>query len=675
MRRATAHGNPGRRVKARRRLILAGWIAIASVMVARAAEVQVVERVAWASEALAQHEEVREVPAARGRVLDRNGVELAVTHWRASVGVSPREIRDRGAVTSALVEELGLKRSAADSAVAGDGAWSTIPGRYSMAQVKRLAELHGVHVQGELRRVYPRSGLARGLLGAVRDGAGRGGVEQSMDSVLAGRPGREVIVRDSNGRAIPGRALVVEAPTPGRDVTLTIDRDLQAIAEDMLADAIARAGARGGDLVITDPRSGEILALTSVVGGSRSSLSAVNTTFEPGSTIKPFTTAALLHHGVAELGDSVDTEGGRWTVHGRTITDVERHGWLTLHDVIKRSSNIGIAKFAARLSRGQHYTSLRDFGFGTITGVPLPSEASGVLRRPSEWNLLSAHSLSYGYELSVTPLQMAMAFGALANGGALMKPLIVKELRDPLTGDAQVMRPTRIRQAIPADVASALTPVLVDAVEGGTGTQARMSTFSVAGKTGTTRATGRQGRYEDGAYHASFGAIFPADAPQLLFFVRLDRPRDAYHGGQAAAPVTLAAVESLLSARQAPIDRQALALSARRSSLPSGESPVVHFAATAEGAEVEPWDEGYRAMAGASAFEVRVPPLEGASARVALRRLHKLGLRVRLDGVGGVAATVPGPGQSVAPGDTVRVFAGTSLVPPPVLGGESGQGG
>ena len=647
---------------------------MAAVMVARAAEVQIAERSSWASEALAQHEKSREVPAVRGRILDRNGVELAVSHWRASVGVSPREVKEPVAVATALERRLGLERSAAERAVAGNGAWSAIPGRYSMAQVKGLADLAGVHVEGELRRVYPLSGLAGELLGAVRDGAGRGGVEQSMDSVLRGRAGREVVFHDGWGREIPGRALVVRPPAPGRDVTLTIDRDLQAIAEEMLADAIAAAAARGGDLVVTDPRTGEILALTSVVDGGRASLSAVHTTFEPGSTIKPFTTAALLHHRVAELADSVDTEGGRWTVHGRTITDLGGDNWLTLHDVVKRSSNVGIAKFATRLTRGQHYTSLRDFGFGNVTGVPLPSEASGVLRRPADWSRVSAHSLSYGYELSVTPLQMAMAFGALANGGALMKPLLVKEVRDPATGGARVFRPVRIRRAIPAHVAEALTSVLVDVVEDGTGARARMSTFRVAGKSGTTRAVGRRGRYEEGAYHASFGAFFPADAPQLLFFVRLERPQDAYYGGEAAAPVTLATVESLLSAGQAPIDRHALALAARRAPPPAGEPPVARFAAAADTEEAGPWGDGVSVAARAGVSAMSVPALEGSSARVALRRLHKLGLRVRLEGVGGVVSTVPGPGDPVAFGDTVLVFASDSATLPHVRGGELGNG-
>ena len=651
--------DPGRTLRVRRRLTLLCWLLVASVMIARAAEVQVVERTSWTAEALAQHEKSRVVPAARGRILDRNGVELAVSHWRATVGVSPREVEDRTEVAAALAEHLGVRTETARSVSSGTGAWNVVPGRYSMAQVEGLQGLPGVYPEGELRRLYPREGLARGLLGAVQEGVGRGGIEQSMDSVLAGQSGREIVVRDNRGREIPGQAVVVKPPVAGRDVMLSIDQDLQAIAEEMLAAAIDSAGAEGGDLVITDPKTGEILALTSMADGSNAALSAVNTTYEPGSTMKPITTAALLSHRVASLSDSVNTEGGSWWVHGRRIRDVGAGaGWLTLREVVKQSSNVGIAKFATRLSRGQHYTSLRDFGFGTLTGIPLPSEAAGVLRRPGEWSLLSTHSLAYGYEVSVTSLQMAMAFGALANGGRLMEPQLIREVRDPDGGPIRLGRPRSLRQAVPSHVAEALTPVLVDVVEEGTGVRARMSSFRVAGKSGTTRATGESGGYEEGAYHASFGAFFPADDPQLLFFVRLERPRNAYFGGETAAPVTLATVEALLSARQAPVDREALALAARHAAPPPRTTPVVRFAVATHEDAMDSWPVAATpSPAGSRPAPMLVPVLEGASVRVALRRLHKMGLRVRLEGGGIVHAIVPGAGRAVAAGDTIRVVA------------------
>lgn len=653
-------GQASGEVHTRRRLMLVTWLVLAGVMVGRSIEVQVVEGEAWARDALRQHRMTRAVPAPRGRILDRNGGELAVSHWRAQVGIAPNEILDRDQVEGALTANLGIPSRTARRVSGETRSWHVVPGRYSMTQVAALRGVRGVHVEGELRRLYPREGVARGLLGVVLDGVGREGIEQSMDSVLAGQSGREVVARDHRGREIPGQVVTVQPPVAGRDVVLTIDQDLQAIAEEMLANALESTGARGGDLVITDPRTGEIFAMTSVVNGSNSSLSAVHTTYEPGSTIKPFTTAALLRHGLAALGDSVDTGNGTWTVNGRRITDIQSGGWLTLHDVILESSNVGIAKFASRLSQAQQYTTLRDFGFGTPTGVPLSGEAGGVLRRPEMWTGQSAHSLAFGYELSVTSLQMAMAFGALANGGLLMEPLLIREVRNEAGRPVRFGRPRAIRRVIPEGVTQALTPVLVDVVDNGTGTLARMSAFQVAGKSGTARATGADGRYEEGAYYSSFGAYFPADDPQLLLFVKLDRPDGAYYGGATAAPVTRATLESLLSARQSPLDRAALARAQRTRPAPPPSEPLVRFASVVEQPRaVEPGTApAWTAGDGQDDIQDRpmaVPDLEGAPLRVALRRLHKMGLRVRLEGGGTVAGTEPREGAAISAGDTIRV--------------------
>ena len=653
-----------RRIRARRRLLLVGWILLAGVMIVRSAEVQVFEGTAWARDAVRQHQTTRGVPAPRGRILDRNGGELAVSHWRATVGVAPNEIRDGDAVRTALVGELGVRGRTAARVSDPTREWSVVPGRYSMTQVAGLRGLAGVHIEGELKRLYPREELARGVLGTVLDGIGAGGIEQAMDTVLAGRPGRDLVARDNRGHVIPGRVVTLEPPRPGRDVVLTIDQDLQAIAEEMLAAALDSTGARGGDIVVTDPMTGEILALASIVAGSGASLSAVNTTSEPGSTIKPFITLALLGHGLATLGDSVDTGNGRWEVNGRVISDIQGGGWMTLRDVIRQSSNVGIAKFAGLLSEGQQYTALRDFGFGTPTGIALPGEAPGLLRRPELWSGQSPQSLAIGYELAVTPLQMAMAFGAIANGGLLMEPRLIREVRDHDGGPLRFGQPRLVRRVVPEHLARALTPVLVDVVDSGTATRARMTYYLVAGKTATARATGSGGSYEDGAYYASFGASFPADDPQLLFFIRLDRPEGAYYGGATAAPVALATLEALLSARQSPIDRMALLRSQREPFTPPPPTPHVRFAVATDPMEPEALAVADRSGGDAEGRSERqaqparamiVPELEGASLRVALRRLHKMGVRVRLDGSGTVTATRPGAGEPIAAGDTILV--------------------
>ncbi len=271
----------------------------------------------------------------------------------------------------------------------------------------------------------------------------------------------------------------------------------------------------------------------------------------------------------------VKEEGG-WP-EGRLLTDVHPYGKMTLGDALRVSSNVGVAKVAGGLSPSQQYQMLRDFGFGTRTGIELQPEASGKLPRPSDWSRTSPSRLAIGYEISVTPIQMAMAYGALANGGKLMEPQIVKELRDP---DGQTVfrsKPTVVREVIPAGLAREISEVLVDVVEDGTGTAAQLASFAVAGKSGTSRAYG-DGGYVSGHY-ASFVCFFPVEDPQLVVFVKLDRPEGSYYGGSTAAPVTRATMEAVLAAHQAPIDWEAMASLDRRQPR-NNPSPGAQFASS-----------------------------------------------------------------------------------------------
>lgn len=654
MKKYQARRDPYRIVRARRRIILGLWLMAGLVVIARAAEVQVAERAEWRREALRQHQKSQNIPAPRGRILDRDLGELAVTHKRVEVGIAPNEIQDPEAAAAALAEAVEIPLAQARRMVSSDRAWVVVRGRYSTTRVASLRGIRGIHLDTQLERLYPRDELARGLLGRVADESGKGGVEQSMDTLLAGRPGLQIVARDNLGRPIPGQVVPVEPPAPGHDVVLTVDIDLQEIAQEILLAAVDSAGARGGDLVVTRPATGEVLALVSVANGSTSALSAINTPYEPGSTIKPITAAGLLRHDLVTLRDSVDTEEGRWTVQGRTVHDVVRGGgWKTLETIIQQSSNVGIAKFAQRFSDAQQYENLRDFGFGTPTGIPLPGEASGTLRRPELWSGQSKVSLSIGYELGVTPIQMAMAFGAIANGGDLMEPWLVREIRSS-TGDLVFQGgPRRVRRVVPVEVTEALTPILVGVVEEGSGSRARMVSYRVAGKSGTARATGASGTYEKNMYYSSFAAFFPAEDPQLLFFVKLDRPKGAYYGGATAAPITRTTVEALLAAGQSPIDRQALLDDTRDRRPAPPLQPLVQFASI----------EGDLPVRGAAdppaqsePSRVLIPQLTGAPLRTAVRRLHELGLRVELDGSGAVQRTVPGSGRWLQPGDTIRLI-------------------
>ena len=598
----------------------------------------------------AQHSQDVIVPAARGSILDRDGAPLAVSRERVRVNVAPREIADVAAARDLLGAELGLSRSHVQRLTSRDRVWAVAPDLYPPDVREQLRTVSGVHLERVLQRHHPHGDMARSVLGAVVDGSGSGGVEQAFEHLLSGTPGREVVARDNSGREIPGERVTIEPPRSGGEVVLTIDMDLQEIAQQALEESLAETEARGGDVVVTDPRTGEILALVSIRDGTTSALSALNTPYEPGSTLKPFTVAALLERGLASLEDTIDIGNGSWKIEGRILHDTHTKGRISLGEALRESSNVGVAMAALELDVGAQYENLRDFGFGGYTGIELPGEVAGTLRRPAAWTPQSPASLAIGYELSVTPLQMAMAYGALANGGLLMQPRIVREIR---SADGEVLErfdARVIRRVIEEDVAATVSSALVGVVEDGTGTSARLGSFAVAGKSGTARLNDGYG-YEEGAYYSSFVGFFPADAPQLVVFVGLDRPQGAYYGGAVAAPVTRTTMEAALAARATPLDRSALLRSARRDEIVPVDAPPARFASRPS----EP-DAPLRLDPVAPGTRVTLPNVAGVPSRIAVRRLHALGLRVGSVGVGSIIGTVPAAGERVLPGDTIRLL-------------------
>ena len=529
----------------------------ALAVLAKAVDVQLVHGGEWRQRARAQQTVRVALPARRGTLFDRTGVPLAVSQETYGVGLAPQEVSDRGRTTRLLARAMRHPEAEIARDLASDRVWFEWPGPFAWNDVQPLKGLRGVYLQTRLERFYPRPDLAPQLIGRTGDGgAGATGLERALDSLLAGRAGSAVMLRDQSGHTYPSPSRPAVDPKPGSDVVLTLDAQLEEIAQRALAAAVDSVHASGGDVVIVQPRTGEVLAMASVraapAGGT-----GFGDTFEPGSTAKVFTAAALLRDGKATPDAKVYAEHGSYALPGRVIHDEHPADTLTLADVIRLSSNIGIVKLGSRLSPAEQYGALRDFGFGTPTGVDLAGESPGRLRNPRAWTAESPASLAMGYELAVTPLQLAAAYGALANGGVLLEPTLVREVRDQ-DGDALwTARPRPVRRTVSPDVASELTRMLQGVVEEGTGKRAALGTYQVAGKTGTARrAVG--GRYLPGHYWASFVGIFPAQDPQLVLVVKLDDPQGAYFGGSTAAPVVRTILEAALATPGVALDRSRL---------------------------------------------------------------------------------------------------------------------
>lgn len=647
------------RLRARRRLLIVCIGGAALLVLGKAVYLQAFEAEHWRGVAAEQHQARVPLPARRGAILDRDGVPLALTRETFGLAIAPNEVADRDAMVRELVDALGLTRADARRATERKRKWVVLPGRFSAEQRRALGDARGLHWERRLERFYPQGRVGREILGGVSgDGRALGGIEQAMDQALRGTDGYSILRRDARGKKEASVALPAVQATDGHDVHLTIDFDLQEIADAALDQAIDSTGAQGGDLLLLDPRSGEVLAAVSKRSGGVRGVGAFIEPYEPGSVLKPFFVSTLLATGRARMAERVHGEGGRWTdPHGRVHTDVHAYDWLTLRDALRVSSNIGMVKFVPRLSPGQQFAFLRDFGFGTPTGVDYPTESSGRLPRPDRWSKPTAASLAMGYEVSVTPLQLALGYSAIANGGALMEPRLVREVRAAGGRTVQRRDPRQVRRVIPRSVAMEIRDVLVSVVDDGTATRASLATFEVAGKTGTARRTGAGGRYEAGAYNATFVGFFPARDPQLTILVRLDRPRGAYYGGLTAAPVTRETLQAILAARSPGLDRRSLLatrLPAQAPAAAPGRRPADPPPAGAEGVYVfVSTDELGKAAEAPSGESVPVPDVAGLPLRDAARRLHALGVHVRVRGTGYVTGTQPAVGAPVARGDTL----------------------
>ncbi|MEP6687867.1 MAG: penicillin-binding transpeptidase domain-containing protein [Gemmatimonadales bacterium] len=629
----------------------------------RAAQLQIVEAERWQREAASQRTETVVLRARRGALYDRNGTPLAITQEFYHIGVAPNELEDVRSAFVLLVRNLGISAPALNREFRARKHWIYLHGPFNATQVQALRRVKGVHLTGEFQRFYPSRDLARPIIGGlVHDGSvGAAGLEGTLDSLLTGRPGEAVLLKDRAGRRYDSPSRKTRDPVPGNDVTLTIDAELQEIAERGLDDAIAQMRAEGGDVVFLDPNSGELLALASrqAASGGAPSASTFTDPFEPGSTAKLFTAAALLARDRVQPTDAVSGENGVWhmpvTSSGRTrpITDAHaQRGNLTLARAIQVSSNIAMAKFSLRLRPEEQFEMLRDFGFGTPTGAEFPGESRGILAFPHRWQpMFTRASLAMGYEFAVTPVQLAAAYAAIANDGVLLAPTLVREVRDPAGTLLYRHQPEPVRRAVTSEIAAKLREFLREAAgAGGTGEKAQLTNYSVLGKTGTAvRFQG--GRYIRGQYTASFAAIFPADHPQLVVIVKIDNPRGAYYGGLTAAPVTRMMLQQALASRRVAIDRGRLAardtsapeVTKTLAAAPAGPSPVVvtlPYRPPQTNAAARP-----------------VPDVAGRSIREAALALHRRGFRVNLQGLGRVVRTVPGAGESLVPGSAVLVVA------------------
>ena len=637
----------------RRRLILVAVMVVpwAAGIQARLVYLQVHEHSNLEARAERQSERTIEVSAKRGDILDRHGRVLAYSVDSDSVYGVPRDIDDPGKSAELLCGALGDCSATEPEALATRlrqrKAFVYIRRQASPAQAKRIADLQldGVGFLKEDRRFYPKKELAAQLLGfAGVDNKGLAGIEAAYDSQIRGEQGRLLYERDARGHAF---SRLERPPTAGATVELTIDEYLQHIAERELRDGVTRNKAAGGTVIVMDPKTGEILALASYPTFNPNTFGdadperwrnrAVQDIYEPGSTFKIVTASAALEEHLFGVNDMFDVSGGRIRFGTRVIRDTHDYGRLSFTDVIVKSSNVGAIKVGLQLGTERLGLYARRFGFGRALSPDFPGETSGILWDPAKLDSSALASMSMGYQVGVTPLQMAAAVSSVANGGQLMQPRVVHALiRD---GKRLEVKPIVLGETITPDTAAALTGIMEQVVERGTATFAQVGGYTIAGKTGTA-AKLLDGQYSRSDYNASFVGFLPSRNPVATIIVVLDSPHAQGHfGGPVAGPVFQRIAEATLRHFGIPptLDAPPPVL-VTRLSRQSGIQP----AKSARDASIIP--------VGTPGASGDLPDFRGLSAREALRVLTKMGLTARLHGSGAVAAQVPVPGTPTEPG-------------------------
>lgn len=637
-------------------------IAFAALFVmaaARLAMVVMIDGPRLAAIARSEHTAAITLGAVRGPIVDRDGNPLALSAETRSIHACPRRLLRHSTVAerARLARALGLPPAALEARLARPAPFVWLRRHLPPDRARAIAGLglDGVGAISEYKRYYPESNLASSVVGlAGMDGQGLSGVELEYDRMVRGTPVELEFYHDALGHPILDSPLALRGSEPGARLALTIDSTIQAAAENYLAVEVAKSGARRGAAVVLDPFTGEVLALANVAGAGvksdeRLHDTAVQDAFEPGSTMKGLLGSIALADHVITPAQRIYCEDGQWRFGGRLIHDDDRHGWLNLGGIVEVSSNIGAAKIALALGARRFAEGLTAFGLGRRTGIDLPGEAAGIVRPAAAWKPIELADHGFGQGVGVTPIQLAVAYAAIANGGMIMRPYVVKAAYDNSGDEILSHQPQALRRAIPPAVAHRMNLLLRNVVNGadGTGRLARVADFTVAGKTGTAQMVNpATGAYYQGRLVASFVGFVPADDPRLVILVVLYDVAHGHFGGLYAAPVfsriAATALERLgvVPAAAPPAYDTASLLPFDATRAPDSASAAAPLIDAADNAP-----DGRGA----------IPDFRGASLRDAFALARARGLALEVKGHGYVVAQRPRAGMAAAAGGQVEL--------------------
>ena len=547
------------------------FLALFSAIAGRAFQLQVLQGERLMRLGERQHLKEWIVLPKRGALFDRAGEPLAVSMESQSVYARPHRIHDPEKLSQSLAQILKLRAADIKRKLTSDKPFVWIKRQVSSPEAEKIQALNppGIGMFYEPHRHYPQGQLAGQVIGFVgRDSEGLEGLELKYNDYIRGEAGSSVTERDALGRRVLVQGVERLQIPPGSDVHLTLNTSIQHSAEKELEAAIVKYRAKAGVAIVMEPFTGEVLALANYPAFDPNNYSkqsadqrrnrAVTDSFEPGSTFKTILAAAALEEGVVGKEDLFYCEMGKYPYAGKIIHDTHPHGWLTFSKILQVSSNIGFTKVAEKLKKDRYFKYIEKFGFGQVSGIDVPGEVPGLLRKPETWSTVDLATHAFGQGISTTPLQMVTAYAAIANGGFLMRPYVSRRVISPQGKVLLENQPHMVRRVISEMTSKSLASMLRDATnEGGTGMMANVDGFEVAGKTGTAqKADPVHGGYAAKKRVASFVGFVPANDPRLVALVLIDEPEVNVYGGVVAAPVfrniAQAALRHLAVAPQRP---------------------------------------------------------------------------------------------------------------------------
>lgn len=500
-----------------------------------------------------------ELQPKRGAILDSKLRQLAVNLKVDSVYAVARDVEEKEKAAEILAPILNTDKAFLYERLCRDKLFVWLTRKISKEQSQKIRDLNlkGIRLIDETKRFYPNGALASQAIGfSGVDNVGLEGLERHYDRYLRGKKGYKLIVRDAKSREIYALERGFLPPVDGNNLILTVDEVIQHIAEKALKKAFKKHEARAGVAVVMSPFTGEVLALATEPSYDLNDFNNADSDarrnrvvcdgYEPGSVFKVVTASACLDQGVVSLEDNFFCENGAWYVAGHTLHDHRGHGDLTFKEVIVKSSNIGTVKAAMKLGEESLYRYIKAYGFGSPTGIDIPGEISGTVRPLNLWSKYSITAIPMGHEVAVTPIQLVSCISAIANGGLLVKPRLVREIIDSKGEAIKEFEPVIKRRVISEETSRKLKRVMQAVVEEGTGKIARLQGYSAAGKTGTSQKIEPSGRYSHSKYVASFAGFAPVDNPVLSICVMIDEPHHGYFGGTVSGPVFKEIAEATL---------------------------------------------------------------------------------------------------------------------------------